>query len=93
MSSFVSVKVITQYCVIKSDCVTAIVCWPMYIGSEVGVVEGLERGIEKMTKGEEAEFVIQPSYGFGSNGNAEKNVPPNTEVTYSVTLTDFVKVL
>ncbi len=62
-----------------------------YIGAEVGVVEGVEKGIEKMTKGEEAEFVIQPNYGFGVKGN--KDVPPNTEITYRVTLTEFVKVL
>ena len=45
-----------------------------------------------MKKGEEAEVVIQPRYAFGAEGNAAKNVPANSEVTYFVTLTTFVKV-
>ncbi len=59
---------------------------------EVGVVEGVEKVLEKMKKGEESEVTVQPGYAYGSQGDSPKGVPPNAEVTYIVTLTDFVKV-
>lgn len=62
------------------------------IGSEVNVIEGVEKGVEKMKEKEEVMLTIQPGYAFGATGDTEKGVPPNTEVTYFVRLDSFVKV-
>ena len=62
------------------------------IGSEVNVIEGVEKGVEKMKEKEEVMLTIQPDYAFGATGDTEKGVPPNTEVTYFVRLDSFVKV-
>ena len=56
------------------------------------MVEGVEKALEKMKKGEEAEVIIQPRYAFGSEGNSELNVPADAVVVYYITLLDFVKV-
>ena len=61
-------------------------------GSEVGIVEGVERGVEKMCKGGVSELVLKPKYAFGSSEHKEYNLPANATVTYTVTLKDFEKV-
>ena len=63
-----------------------------HIGIEVGVIEGIEKALEKMKVEEESEVIIKPQYAFGNDGNPSLNVPPNTEVTYIVKLISFVKV-
>ena len=45
------------------------------IGSEVNVIEGVEKGVEKMKEKEEVTLTIQPGYAFG---DTEKGVPPMT---------------
>ncbi len=44
-----------------------------------------------MKKGEKARFKIRSDYAYGEKGNSEKNVPPNTALTYEIELVDFTK--
>lgn len=49
--------------------------------------EGLERGLEKIKKGQPALIICQPQYAYGDAGNAELGVPPNAQVQFHVTPT------
>ena len=49
--------------------------------------EGLERGLEKIKKGQPALIICQPQYAYGDAGNAELGVSPNAQVQFQVTPT------
>jgi len=59
--------------------------------SEHEVCPGVEHALYKISEGETSELTIQAKYAFGSNGNAEFNIPPDAEVKYIVTLLNFTK--
>lgn len=61
-------------------------------GSEANIIDGVERAVEKMKKGETSRLIIRPQYAFGAEGNAELGVPPNATIEYIVTLKSFEKV-
>lgn len=61
-------------------------------GSEANIIEGVEKAVEKMKKGETARILIKPEYAFGAEGNSELQVPPNATVEYTVTLKQFERV-
>ena len=50
---------------------------------------GIERAIISMKKGEKASFRIRSDYGYGVQGNAEKNVPPNATLLVDITLNSW----
>lgn len=58
------------------------------------VIEGLERGVMGMKKGEVALITISPEYAFGSSEAKEELavIPPNSTVCYEVELVSFIKV-
>lgn len=58
------------------------------------VIEGLDRAVMTMKKGEVALFTIAPEYAFGTSGSQQELalVPPNSTVQYEVDLVSFVKV-
>lgn len=58
------------------------------------VLDGLEKAVKNMKKGEIALLIIQPDYAFGSSGSPQEYaiVPPNSTVYYEVELLSFVKV-
>lgn len=58
-------------------------------GSEVQVIEAIERCLEKMIKGEVARIAINSEYGFGTEGSAEFEVPPGTDIQYEISLLKF----
>jgi FK506-binding protein 4/5 len=60
-------------------------------GENLGIIPGVEYGIEKMNQGETARFVIQPKYAFGKEGHKDFNIPSNAVVEYRVTLNEFEK--
>lgn len=60
-------------------------------GCEVGIVDGLEIALKKFKKGEQSKIILSPKYAFGTDGNAELNIPPNATVEYVVTLKSFEK--
>ncbi|XP_066154274.1 FK506-binding protein 59-like [Euwallacea fornicatus] len=60
-------------------------------GSEVNVIEGVEKALEKFKKGESSKLIISPKYAFGNIGSEEYNIPPNATVEYVVTLNNFEK--
>lgn len=61
-------------------------------GIEQNICEGVERALEKFTKGEKSRLTIQPKYAFKSEGNVDLGVPPNSAVEYLVKLVSFEKV-
>ncbi|KAM1689969.1 hypothetical protein TB2_031224 [Malus domestica] len=60
---------------------------------EEQVIEGLDRAVKNMKKGEVALVTIQPEYAFGSTESAQDLavVPANSTVHYEVELVSFVK--
>lgn len=60
-------------------------------GSDVGVVDGVEKALEKFKKGEKSRLIIHPKHAFGSAGKPEWNIPPNAKVEYTVELKTFEK--
>ncbi|KAM5569720.1 hypothetical protein ABKV19_016967 [Rosa sericea] len=60
---------------------------------EEQVIDGLDRAVESMKKGEVALVTIQPEYAFGSSESAQELaiVPANSTVYYEVELVSFVK--
>lgn len=59
---------------------------------EEQVIDGLDRAVKNMKKGEIALVIIQPEYAFGSSGSPQEltTVPPNSTVYYEVELLSFV---
>ncbi|PSS09626.1 Peptidyl-prolyl cis-trans isomerase [Actinidia chinensis var. chinensis] len=60
---------------------------------EEQVIEGLDRVVMTMKKGEAAWVTIAPEYAFGSSESQQDLavVPPNSNVSYEVELVSFVK--
>ncbi|PQM34580.1 70 kDa peptidyl-prolyl isomerase [Prunus yedoensis var. nudiflora] len=60
---------------------------------EEQVIDGLDRAVKNMKKGEVALVTIQPEYAFGSSESAQDLavVPANSTVYYEVELLSFVK--
>ncbi|KAK4440980.1 Peptidyl-prolyl cis-trans isomerase FKBP65 [Sesamum alatum] len=60
---------------------------------EEQVIEGLDRAVKTMKKGEAALLTIAPEYAFGSSESQQElaRVPPNSTVYYDVELVSFVK--
>ncbi|KAI4354243.1 hypothetical protein L6164_003129 [Bauhinia variegata] len=60
---------------------------------EEQVIDGLDRGVMTMKKGEVALLTFAPEYAFGSSQSQEELavVPPNSTVYYEVELVSFVK--
>ncbi|KAH6789713.1 rotamase FKBP 1 [Perilla frutescens var. frutescens] len=60
---------------------------------EEQVIEGLDRAVTTMKKGEVALLTIAPEYGFGSSKSKQElaTVPPNSTLYYEVELVSFVK--
>lgn len=58
------------------------------------MIDGLDRAVMKMKKGEVALVTIEPEYAFGSNESQQELavVPPNSTITYEVELVSFDKV-
>lgn len=58
------------------------------------VIEGLERSVMGMKKGEVALITISPKYAFCSSESKQELaiVPPNSTVCYEVELVSFIKV-
>lgn len=57
-------------------------------------MEGLDKAVMSMKKGETALLTIAPEYAFGSLESKQELavVPPNSTVFYEVELVSFVKV-
>ena len=55
-------------------------------GSEVRLVEGIEIALGRMNQGEKARIKVKAVYAYGSKGNSELNILPNTDLVYEVEL-------
>eukprot|EP00897_Mesotaenium_endlicherianum_P005560 jgi/Mesen1/5031/ME000025S04430 len=64
-----------------------------FVTDEEQVVEGLEKAVLKMKKGEVASVTVSPQYGFGDKEEKKDLavVPPGSTLEYEVELVDFVK--
>lgn len=58
------------------------------------MIDGLDRAVKNMKKGEVALIKIEPQYAFGANESQQDLavVPANSTVYYEVELVSFVKV-
>lgn len=58
------------------------------------MIEGLDKAVLTMKKGETALVTISPEYAFSSAGSTQDLavVPPNSTVYYEVEMVSFVKV-
>ncbi|XP_024966315.1 peptidyl-prolyl cis-trans isomerase FKBP62-like isoform X2 [Cynara cardunculus var. scolymus] len=60
---------------------------------EEQVIDGLDRAVMTMKKGEVAFLTIKPEYAFGSTESKQElaAVPPNATVNYEIELVSFIK--
>ncbi|XP_019188626.1 PREDICTED: peptidyl-prolyl cis-trans isomerase FKBP62-like [Ipomoea nil] len=60
---------------------------------EEQVIDGLDRAVLTMKKGEVALLIVAPEYAFGSSESKQELavVPPNSTVSYEIELVSFVK--
>ncbi|PWA86247.1 rotamase FKBP 1 [Artemisia annua] len=60
---------------------------------EEQVIDGIDRAVLTMKKGEVAILTVAPEYAFGSTESKQELavVPPNSTVTYEIELVSFVK--
>ncbi|KAI7755055.1 hypothetical protein M8C21_030521 [Ambrosia artemisiifolia] len=60
---------------------------------EEQVIEGLDRAVMSMKKGEVATLTVAPEYAFGSTESKQElaTIPPNSTVIYELELVSFVK--
>ncbi|MBA0681354.1 hypothetical protein Goari_023166 [Gossypium aridum] len=65
--------------------------WMTFVAGQV--IDGLEKTVKTMKKGEHALTTIQPEYAFGSSESQQELavVPANSTVYYEVELVSFVK--
>lgn len=58
------------------------------------VIDGLDRAVTTMKKGEVALLTVAPEYGFGSTEAKQElaTVPPNSTLHYEIELVSFEKV-
>ncbi|XP_032898658.1 peptidyl-prolyl cis-trans isomerase FKBP5 [Amblyraja radiata] len=60
-------------------------------GEDQDIPIGVDKGLEKMQKGEHCILHLKPKYGFGDLGKPGFNIPPNAELDYEVLLKNFEK--
>ncbi|MED6186535.1 70 kDa peptidyl-prolyl isomerase [Stylosanthes scabra] len=60
---------------------------------EEQVIDGLDKAVLNMKKGEVALVTIHPEYAYGPSGSTQESatIPPNSTVYYEVELVSFVK--
>ena len=56
------------------------------------IIDGLDRAVKKFNKGEKSKLVISSKYAYGSHGSEEYDIPPQSEVEYTLELLDFTRV-
>lgn len=61
------------------------------VGKPDQVIDGFSIGMERLTIGSEALFVIPPHLGFGSKGSSSGIVPPGSTLIYRVKLLGLVE--
>lgn len=62
-----------------------------FVGSEAGIISGVERAIKEMKLKEKVRLTIKPQYAFGAEGNKTFGIPSNATVEYEVHITGLVK--
>lgn len=55
------------------------------------VPAGLDQAVLSMKKGEQGYITVLPKYGYGSEGNASLNIPPDAKLRYEFELVDWEK--
>ena len=70
-----------------------LLCWFLHVGSEAGLLPGVEEAMLKMNKGEKAHVWIHPGkWGFGAAGKPELGIPGNAGLEYIIHLKAFENV-
>lgn len=58
-------------------------------GDAAGVTAGLEQVVRKSKLGSKSKAIVKSKYAYGSEGNAEYNIPPDADLEYEVDLKSF----
>lgn len=58
-------------------------------GAGQGIVDGVEKALLKMKKGESAHVTVKSPYAYGDVGDAALAVPGGADLSYNLTLEDF----
>lgn len=58
-------------------------------GDAAGVTAGLELVVRKSKLGSKSKAIVKSKYAYGSEGNAEYNIPPDADLEYEVDLKSF----
>jgi len=61
-------------------------------GAAVDVVEGVELGLRRFTRGEKARLRVSSQLAYGHEGCTKYDIPPDADLDYEVELQEFVKV-
>ena len=62
------------------------------LGSEVGLLRGVEMAIGQMKVEESAKVTVTPQHGYGEAGNPELGIPGGAILVYFIRLNSFQKV-
>ena len=60
-----------------------------FVLGRYSVISGIEQIVKDMNKGEVSDFIFSADYGYGKNGDKEKNIPENATLHYNIELVDF----
>nr|CAB3246472.1 peptidyl-prolyl cis-trans isomerase FKBP4-like [Phallusia mammillata] len=59
---------------------------------ELNLPPAIDIAVKQMKREEKCNIIVQPKYGYGSNGNEKLNIPPDAELSYDIELIKFEKV-
>lgn len=61
-------------------------------GEDVGIIDGVEIALKSFKMGEKSRLKIKSKHGYKESGETKFNIPPNTNLEYTVELKNFEKV-
>ncbi|XP_046665214.1 FK506-binding protein 59-like isoform X2 [Homalodisca vitripennis] len=60
-------------------------------GIESGIPQGVEKALEKFKLKEKSQLEIKSKYAWGKEGRPDLQIPPNSDLIYTITLNNFEK--
>uniref|UniRef100_A0A1B6LHD6 peptidylprolyl isomerase n=1 Tax=Graphocephala atropunctata TaxID=36148 RepID=A0A1B6LHD6_9HEMI len=60
-------------------------------GTEADIPQGVEKALEKFKLKEKSQLEVKAKYAWGKEGRPELQIPPNSDLIYTITLNNFEK--